>query len=160
MKKEEKTKLLTVDQARMRLEKQCARAEHCTYELRQKLYRWRISASDASNIIDSLIENRFVDDERFARAFINDKIRFARWGQRKIHAALLQKRIPTEMTQRLLGEIDPEFVVANLEEILEQKARTIDNVRTYEGRTRLFRYAISRGYLPDDVSRAIRGKYL
>lgn len=151
---------ITAEEALVRLEALCARSERCTDELRRKLWQWKIAPSDADRIIESLTSRRFVDDERFARAFIKDKINFARWGQRKIAAALAVKRIPSSTVRRLLDEADPEKIGENLLHVLNAKARGIENVRTYEGRTALFRYAVSRGYLPADISSAIRTHFV
>lgn len=149
-------KRITAQQALERLETLCAKGERCTYELRQKLWNWQISGHAADDIINKLISAKFVDDTRFAKAYINDKVRFARWGQRKIALGLAQKRIDAGTVRQLLSEIDATVVEQNLLELLNTKARTIQDPRTYEGRTKLYRYALSRGYYPDVVSHVIK----
>lgn len=141
-----KVRQLTPEQALMRLESLCARAEHCTAELKAKLARWGISATDASAIIDSLQKRRFVDDSRFASAFINDKLQFAKWGRRKIAVALSAKGIPRAIYGPMLEDVDMEAYSATLLSLLRQKASGMEDSDTYEGRTRLFRFAASRGY--------------
>ena len=71
----------------------CARSEQSSGEIRQKLYRKGITGHEARKIIDRLIDDSFIDDSRFARAFANDKARFALWGRRKIRAGLAAKGI-------------------------------------------------------------------
>lgn len=155
-----KIKIVSVEQAESRLEAMCARAEHCTYELRQKLWQWKIQSDNAEKIMARLIEKRFVDDARFTRSFVRDKVNFSRWGERKIHAALLAKKIPAGMIREALKDIDEKVFEENLKIILTQKAKNIPEVRTYQGRTKLFRYAITRGYSPDLVSKFIRLYYV
>ena len=86
-------KQLSPEKALMRLEELCARAEHSSGELRRKLYGWRISGTDADDIIESLRRRRFVDDERFARAFVRDKYRFNHWGRLRIRIELRAKGV-------------------------------------------------------------------
>ena len=152
-----KSKTIAPDIALQRLEALCARAEHCTYELRQKLWTWKIPQRDAEKIIDSLLSRKFVDDERFVRSFINDKINFSRWGERKILMALVAKRLPGSLIRDILAnEVDKEKIKQNLLDVLLSKARTLKEPHTFEGRTKLFRYAVSRGYYPDLISEVIR----
>lgn len=161
--KDEKSKgrkIVTVEQALVRLETMCARAEHCTQELRDKLWLWQIPHDEAERIIESLISRRFVDNDRFTRSFVNDKVKFAHWGPRKIAAALAVKRISRETVNACLDEIDREDLENNLMDLLEIKARQISDVRTYDGRTKLYRYGISRGYDPEMVGRVIRRKFI
>lgn len=142
-----------------KLESLCARAERCTWELRQKLWNWKIPSTEADRILESLKKRKFVDDERFVRAFVNDKIKFARWGERKITAALVAKRIPLELIKTALLKCDEELIRRNLLDLLQAKSRTIADVASYEGRTKLFRYGISRGYYPNLVSQVIKENF-
>ena len=149
-------KPLTPEAAQIRAEELCARAEHSAGEIRDKLRRQGIATADAEAIIARLIKNRFIDDARFARAYVRDKVEFARWGRRKIALGLYQKRVDRSVATEALDEIDPDRYADILRSVLDAKRRTIADANTYEGRTRLFRFAISRGYEPDLVARIIR----
>ena len=140
-----------------RLEALCARSERCTYELRLKLAAWRVPPADVEVILSRLRNARYLDDDRFTRAYINDKIRFAPgWGPRKITAALVAKHIPRSIVAEHLDAVPPHIWEENLQHILNVKAREIPDAKTYQGRTRLFRYAVSRGFNPDMIARIIR----
>lgn len=152
-------KILSPAEALAKAESLCVRAEHCTFEIRQKLSRWKIPPEDCEKIIESLIRDRFIDDERFARSYVNDKIRFSRWGERKIEMELLKRRIPRALITQILKEYDKSVIESNLKLVLEAKARTLDDPYTFEGRTRLFRYAVSRGYYPAAVAEVIKSLY-
>lgn len=147
---------ITPEKALERLENICARSEQASGELRRKLRQWGIAESKADEIIDSLIDRRFVDDERFAGAFVRDKVRFARWGRRKIRQALYQKGIASETISKALAEIDEDEYESVLAAILSAKARTAYDITTYEGRTQLYRHGLSRGFEPDLVARLLR----
>lgn len=150
-------KVITAEIALARLEDLCARAEHSAGEIREKLRRWGIAASDGDKIIESLKSRRFVDDSRFAEAYVADKVKFARWGKRKIYQGLLQKRVDSAIIKEMLEGIDPDLYVDNLRFILQSKIRsTPDLIETYEGRTKLYRMAIQRGYDPSLAGQIIR----
>ncbi len=156
-----KKRTLTPDEALARLETLCVRAEHCTHELRQKLKLWAIDTADADTIITSLSERKFVDDSRYARALVGDKVRFARWGRFKILAALTAKHIDRAIITAALADIDTDLYEENLSHLLRAKARTMspDEPHTYEGRTKLYRHALSRGYEPQLAARLVRSLY-
>lgn len=148
----------TPQQAAERLADACSRAEYCTAELLQKLRRWQIPPAQADAIIERLRRLRFVDDARYARAFVRQKVAFARWGRRKIAAALAAKRITGAEAREALDTIDPAEYSAALQAVVAAKARGLgpDALTTYEGRTRLFRHAASRGFETDQISNTIK----
>lgn len=148
-------KPVTAENALIRLETLCARAEHCTYELRQKLYRWGIEGAEANRIISSLEARKFVDDERFARAYVKDKLNFARWGSRKIAYGLKTKRIPDEIIRKVLDEADTDTENDNLSKILKAKLAGIKESDSRKVREKLIRFAIGRGYSFEAVIKSI-----
>ena len=153
-------KAVSPESARVRLETMCARAEHCTHELREKLWQWQIRGAEADEIIEALKKLRYVDDRRFVKAFINDKVRFARWGRRKILQALYLKRVDRDIVADEMENIDVEIYESNLVDLMGAKARSIDEPCTFEGRTKLFRFGISRGFEPELVARVIKARYV
>lgn len=143
------------EQAIMRLETLCARSEQSSWELRQKLIKWGINESQSNKIMEELSDRRFVDDSRFAKAYCRDKFRFSRWGKVKITNGLIQKRISKGYIKDALMEIDENDYEQTLLELLRLKARTIEDACSYDGKTRLFRFGISRGFEPSMVVRLI-----
>lgn len=149
-------RIISPEKALARLEELCVKAERCESELAEKLRAWGIGTSDASKILASLREQRFVDDSRYATAFVRDKYRFARWGKRKIALALRQKRISADIISIAIEQIDFDEYLHGLEHILNAKRRTLTDADTYEGRTKLFRFAASRGFEPDLIAKVLR----
>lgn len=143
-------------EARERLEALCAKAEHCTWELRRKLMLWKISSSDADAIIEHLRNHRFVDDSRFARAYVRDKFALSGWGRRKIEAQLRVRHIEPPVIKEALDAIDPDAYWAALQNFVRRRAAAVSDLDTYQGRTRLFRAAASRGFEPDLAAKAVR----
>jgi regulatory protein len=148
-------RLVTYDDALARLEAMCARAEHCTHELREKLWQWGISTADSDKIIAQLQKTRYVDDARFTRAFVNDKVKFAKRGRLRIKQALEMKRIDADIIADALSEIDSELYSLNLAYTIKQKADTFDDITSYEARMKLLRFAVQRGYEPALAAKAI-----
>ncbi len=140
-------KAISPEKALLRLETQCARSEMCTHEALTKMARWGLNANDAAAILKSLKSRKFIDDARFARSFVRDKYRFQRWGRRKIAYALALKHIPRLLIEEAMGEIDEREYGEILAALIASRARALgEEAHTYEGRTRLFRTAASRGY--------------
>lgn len=139
-------KEITPAQALARMEDLCARSEQSTFEIRKKLTNMRLPASTINNIVDSLVDRRYIDDKRYAVAFARDKYRFSRWGKLKIKRALMLGHIPTDFIDEALDEIDDDSYTEILSNMLRAKARTIKEGNTFEGRTKLYRFAISRGF--------------
>lgn len=149
-------KQITKEVATQRLETLCVRGEECRFDLREKLRRWGIASSDAEAILDSLEDRRFFSDARFATAFAHDKLLFNRWGKMKITMALRAKRIPSSLISDALDELSDEDYERVLREFLVAKARSIKEGDTYEGRTKLYRAAMSRGFDSSLISRLIK----
>lgn len=149
-------KPVTKEQILIKMEALCARSEQCSFDIEIKLRRAGLPYLQCAEIIESLQERRFIDDRRFAIAFVNDKYRFARWGKRKIKIALTQKRITGETASEAIESIDMDEYVGILRELIIAKTRSIIEGNTFEGRTKLFRFAASRGFEPDLISNIIR----
>lgn len=149
-------KKLSADNALMRLENLCSRSEHCEWELREKLRVWGIGENDAARILESLESARYYDDARFAAAFARDKLVYNRWGRRKIAMGLKAKRIRNDIVDDALESIDSEEYLAILEGFMRAKARTVKEGDTYEGRARLYKAALSRGFESQLISNMMR----
>lgn len=138
---------MTPANALARLEALCARAEHCTGEMRDKLRAWKIDASEADKIIGSLVQRRFVDDERFARAYVRDKQLFSKWGRRKIAQGLAVKRVDRGIIKQALDDLDREEYLHILDSVLAARLRQDPAMlASYEGRAKLLRFAMQRGF--------------
>ena len=133
----------------------CARGEHCSGEMAEKLRKWGIAADAQERIIDKLIDYKYIDDERFTRSFVRDKIAFNKWGRRKIEQALWQKRIPQSISQSILDEIEPEEYLNVLRPLLKSKYPTIKAETDYESSIKLIKYAMGRGFTLDLIRQCI-----
>ena len=137
---------MTEQDAYLQLAALCAQAEHCQQEMRDKMRRWELDETVQNRIIDRLIKERYVDDERYARAFVKDKIRYNKWGRRKVQQGLWQKRIDADIQQRVLDEIDEKEYLDILRPLLKQKRKSIKAESDYELNQKLVRFALGRGF--------------
>lgn len=101
------------------------------------------------------MERRYIDDRRFCEAFVRDKVEFGSWGRRKIMLALRQKDVDMDVANDILASIDEDRYFDRLIKIVRTKARTINDCDSYEGRAKLMRFAVSRGFEPSLVAKAI-----
>ena len=148
-------KPITKEAALLKMADLCARGEHCAFEIREKLRKMQLAASDANEIVEYLEENRYIDDSRFARAFARDKVKFSGWGKNKIRMALAMKRIPSAEISSALEEIDPEEYLAVAVNAAKAKARNLD-LSDYNDKGKLYRHLASRGFEGSVISKAIQ----
>ena len=139
-------KEVTEQGAYLQLAQLCARSEHCQHDLLEKMRRWEMSDEAQARVMQRLVSERYVDDERYARAFVRDKIRYNKWGRRKVEQALWQKRIDEDIRQQVLDEVDDEEYLSVLRPLLKQKRRSTKAESDYELNQKLVRFALGRGY--------------
>ena len=150
------TKILTPPEALHRAAALCSSAEHCTADIREKLARWGVTEADSRTIIDRLVQERFIDEQRYAVAFVKDKFRFAGWGRIKMRYALQQKRIDGSDIDHALATLDEEPYNDRLLELLQAKSRSIRDDDPEARRAKLFRFAASRGFEPSLIFNALK----
>ena len=145
----------TENDAYLTLAALCAQAEHCQYEMLEKMRRWELPDDAQARVMAKLIKERYVDDERYAQAFVNDKIRYNKWGRRKVEQALWQKHIDDDIRQRVLDEVDDSEYLAVLKPLLQQKRRSTKAANDYELNQKLVRFAVSRGFTFDIIRQCL-----
>ena len=148
-------KEMTAQEAYLQLAALCAQAEHCEQEMRDKMKRWEIDESVQNQVIGRLTKERYIDNERYARAFVKDKIRYNKWGRRKVQQALWLKRIDEEIQQRVLDEIDEKEYLNVLRPLLKQKRKSINAQSDYELNQKLVRFALGRGFTFDIIRQCL-----
>ncbi len=146
---------ITEEEALNKVASYCSSAEHCRAEINDKLQRWGIAYEAIARILRQLETEKYIDDERYCRAFVKDKFRFAKWGKVKIAQGLYMKKIPSDTAWRYLNEIDEEEYLLTLKGLLASKRKSIHAQDEYELNQKLIRFAISRGFEIKDIKRCI-----
>ena len=150
-------KEVTEQGAYLQLAQLCARSEHCQHEMLEKMRRWGMTDEAQARVMQRLVSERYVDDERYARAFVRDKIRYNKWGRRKVEQALWMKRIDDDIRERVLGEVDDDEYINVLWPLLKQKRRSTKAQSDYELNQKLVKFALSRGFTFDIIRQCMDG---
>lgn len=132
----------------------CSRREYCRKDVLKKV----MTALDgdvakAEEVVGKLVEERYVDDRRYAAAFARDKASIAGWGAAKIRYMLAAKGVDREIIASALEEIDVNRADARLEKLMENKARSLKD--DPQRRIKLLRFGMGRGYGYEEVSSVI-----
>lgn len=124
----------------------CSRQEVCRADMMQKMRNWNISFSEKGEILDNLEAENFIDEQRYANAFVNDKFKFNKWGRIKISHNLRQKQISSSNIQNAINQIDENIYNSTLTSLLEKKTASISEPDIQKRKEKLIRFAISRGF--------------
>ena len=136
----------------------CTLCERCISEVSAKLTAWDVPHSEQEKIITRLIEEKFIDEARYCRAFVNDKVKFNRWGRIKITAALHEKHLPQEYIKESLKNIDEDVYLQALQETIDIKRRELKGKDDFATQQKIIRHAASRGYEPSLIISTIKYK--
>ena len=150
---------MTADQILDKMAKYCAYQERSVKEVTDKLKTFEISEKNREEIINYLIDNKFVNDERFAHAFVRGKINQSGWGVNKIRFHLIQKGVSKEIIDEALQSFDEEAYRQRLVEVLKAKAKTVKAVNDFERNRKLAAYAIQKGFEAPLVWEVIRKRF-
>ena len=133
----------------------CARSEKSTKETRNFLASKGVNPEHIDGILAQLKEEGFIDDLRYATAFVADKYRFNSWGRKKISYQLGSKGIPSSIINKALETLDSDQYYEHLTEQLEKKLGSIKGGSYYDKKAKLIRFAAARGYEMDLIYNAI-----
>lgn len=146
---------MTEQEAFLRLSALCAQAEHCEYEMQEKMRRWQLPDDAQARVMQRLVSERYVDDNRYALAFARDKVKYNKWGRRKVEQALWQKRIADDIRQQVLDGIGDADYISVLRPLLQQKRRAVKARNDYELRMKLVKFALGRGFTMDVIRQCV-----
>ena len=127
----------------------CSRSEKCAFDIVQKLKSWELSDEEISKAFKFLIEEKYLDNSRFATSFVRDKFRFNKWGKVKIAYMLRQKRIAENLIFNALDEISETSYHDTITALLKAKARSIKDKNSYERLAKLATFGQSHGFEAD-----------
>ena len=144
---------VTYSEALQRCQFLAAKSECCTYDLAQKMYRWGVSAEVSQKVIASLVEDRFVDDLRYATAYVRDKTRLNHWGRVKTTMMLRQKRISQEIVNEAFNEMPDTDYIRAFEVERDKKLKQLRALQPFERNRKTAAYLIQKGFEPDFVFR-------
>ncbi|MBR2881146.1 MAG: RecX family transcriptional regulator [Prevotella sp.] len=148
-------KQISEEDALLRLTSLCSTAEHCSHEMIEKMQRWQLADDAQARIIEYLVKEKYIDDERYARFFAKDKIHYNKWGRRKVEQAMWLKHIDGDIQRNVLDDIDDEEYLAVLRPLLKTKRKSVKASSDYEMNMKLIRFAMGRGFTMDIIRQCL-----
>ncbi|MEI7594785.1 MAG: regulatory protein RecX [Bacteroidota bacterium] len=148
-------KIITPLVAIKKAEAYCAYQERCQQEVRDKLYTLDQDPENVDGIIVQLIESGFLNEERFAMAYVRGKFKQKQWGRVKIKQGLKFKKISDYLIKKALSSIDSEEYYQTLKTIAEKKHSEIKETNEYKRKYKLIGILVSKGFESDIVSECI-----
>ena len=148
---------MTQNEALEKMKKYCAYQERCQSDVRQKLYDFELNNNEIENILCSLIEQNFINEERFAKNFVRGKFRQKKWGKIKIKQHLKQKQISDYCIKTALEEIDTEDYLAALDLVLSKKEELLNEENNFIKKQKIAKHAINKGFENDLVWNYLNG---
>jgi regulatory protein len=131
-------------EAKQKIEAYCAYQERCDQEVRKKLNGWNMHQEDVDILIADLITNNFMNEERFAEAFVSGKFRIKRWGRIKIRQHLKQKQISDYSINKAISQIDEDEYIQTIKNLIDGKK--VSGKNDWEKKAKLKRYLASKGF--------------
>lgn len=149
-------KKLTPAEAKGKIQRYCAYQERSHQEVRNKLFEYGLYSNDVDQLLSDLITDGFLNEERYAKAFVGGKFRMKKWGRIKIVNALEAQGLSQNCIKIGLKEIDPGDYISTLDSLLEKKGNEIDEENIYAKRDKISKYAIQKGYEPELVWKSLK----
>jgi len=125
---------------------QCSRREYCSDDIRNKLSLWGVDNDDIGKILRILISDNFINEPRYATAFVRDKFKYNKWGKVKISAHLRGKKVPQDIISSALDSIDNNLYIKLLRELIEAHRKSVKAKNQYDLKAKLLRYGLSKGF--------------
>jgi len=125
---------------------QCSRREYCCSDISNKLISWNVGEEDREKIITVLLKENFINEQRFANAFVKDKFNYNKWGKIKIAAHLKAKKIPGNTIKSALDSIDHDHYMKILKDLVSVHRRSVKAKNQYDMKAKLLRYGLSKGF--------------
>lgn len=159
---QKEVKRKSAEQALRLLMNMAARAERSSGDALRLMKRWGVDDNDAQRVLQRLIAERFINDSRYAAAFVREKINLSGWGSYKIVAALRRKGVDNRIIENALSQYGSVDMEERLQGLLEKKIKTVKYRDTSDLRAKLFRFAANRGYdystAMQAVDRVVKGE--
>ena len=134
------------DRALRKLQKYCAYQDRCHQEVRSKLLDLKIYGDDLEDIIVQLIEENFLNEERFARSYARGKFRIKKWGRTRIRQELKRRKISAYCIKKGMEEIDEEDYVKTLRGLIDKKRNLLKEKKPFLLKNKLAKYVMGKGY--------------
>lgn len=131
----------------------CSRSERCSPDIQKKIIAAGLTEDEAVDILNYLKEEKYIDDERYAKAYVNEKFRINKWGRIKMRYYLRMKGLPDDIIETGMDAIDKKKYADVLLKTMKEKARKIKKKNKFEKMGQIIRYTQNRGFEPELIHR-------
>jgi len=150
---------LTPDQALQKARQYCAYQERCHKEVKEKLYGFGLYKKEVEEILSKLIEENYLNEERFAVQFAGGRFRIKHWGRVKIKYELKQKQVSDYCIKKALASIDDDDYMKRLQKLFDEKLKTLKSEKNlFIKKRKLQDYLMQKGYETDLVREMVNKK--
>lgn len=146
---------MTADEILYRLAARCSTSEQCLSDIEAKLGRYDLTEEERTRILRHLVEEKYVDDRRYAEAFVRDKYRFNKWGRIKIAQGLRMKNIDSETIKSAMEAIDEAEYLNILRDLIKAKRKSTHGKNDYETNGKLIRFTTGRGFEYEAIKKCL-----
>lgn len=157
---QQKSVILDKKAALVKAESWCAYQERAQQEVRNKLYDWALKPNEVEEVIAELIATNFLNEERFALAYVSGKFKIKRWGKIKIKQGLKLKKVPDKMIQKALNTINGDEYIGVLLSIAEKKLHILTESDPLKRKYKLISYLQSKGFENDLIFDVLKSNNL
>jgi len=144
---------IIVREAYSKMAQLCSRSEQCSVDIRKKMVAYEIVDELVEEIMTKLKEEKFIDDERYVKAYISDKFRLNKWGKIKMRHYLKAKGLSNNLIEAGLNEINDDQYKKVLIATLKEKARKVKSDDKFDKMGQIIRFAQNRGFEPEIIHR-------
>ena len=138
--------MMTADEILYKLAAKCSTSEQCLSDMESKLAKYDLTEEERTHILRHLVDEKYIDDRRYAEAFVRDKYRFNKWGRIKIAQGLRMKGIDSETISIAMEAIDEAEYLDILRDLIKAKRKSTRGKNDYEINGKLVRFATGRGF--------------
>lgn len=138
--------------AKIKIANICSKRETPESDVVNKLSKWNIDIKDIKEIVKWLIDNNFINENRYAAAYTREKLYINKWGKNKIREGLIGKKINRDIIDTTLSEIDVEDYKSICHQLLEKKSKSIPPDDEYKTKVKIIRFLVSRGFEYDIIN--------
>jgi regulatory protein len=146
---------MVANQVYSKMAQLCSRSEQCSGDVRKKIIAFELEEEEAEEILKKLKAEKFIDDERYIKAYVSDKFKFNKWGKVKLRHNLRMKGLPEDLIHSGLDKIDEEKYKTVLIKTMTDKAKTVKKKTKFEKMGSVIRFAQTRGFEPEMIHRYI-----
>lgn len=157
---QKKSQILDKRTALIKAESWCAYQERAQQEVRDKLYEYGLHQNDVEELITELIVTNFLNEERFAMAYVSGKVNIKKWGRIKIKQGLKFKKVPDKLIQKALNSIDGDKYLANLLATAEKKNKVLNEKDPIKKKYKLITYLQTKGFEKDLIFDVLKANNL